>query len=149
MAPHFRNLRFGIGLVILSFLLPGPARALCDYFYFLLDPGQVVPPVVAQGSGSSELQLCDDDNVRGYIAVNVQETVTAIHMHGPASSGETGDLLYDLPVLGNEVSGRLAWPRDTATAGVVSGLPDVRRCPHGRASRWLDSRSDCQPRGCH
>jgi hypothetical protein len=88
----------GIWLAIFSLLLPGSAQALCDYFSFHLDSRQVVPPVDSLGWGHSELQLCQDDSLRGYIAIYVQETVTAVQIHGPANPGENATLLYDLPV---------------------------------------------------
>jgi hypothetical protein len=88
----------GIWLAIFSLLLPGSAQALCDYFSFHLDSRQVVPPVDSLGWGYSELQICQDDSLRGHITTYLEETITAVQIHGPANPGENGNLLYDLPV---------------------------------------------------
>ena len=79
-------------------LQPTSVRALCEYFDFRLDSDQVVPFANSQGSGWSELQLCDDDSIHGYIVINVEQAVTAVHIHGPAEPGQNGALLYELPL---------------------------------------------------
>jgi len=94
----------GVAL-ILACIVPR-AWALCDYFNYTLDPQQVVPPAQGvAGSGWSELHLCDDGSLRGYIGINTTETVTAVHIHGPSQSDGSGNLLYELPL---PVSGLLA-----------------------------------------
>ena len=90
-------------LVLVSALAaaPHPATALCDYFNFTLDSGQVVPTAQGvTGSGWSELHLCEDDSLRGYVDYNLIEPPTAAHIHGPAELTENGPQLAALPLHG-------------------------------------------------
>lgn len=75
------------------------ALALCAYFNYGLDPQQVVPPAQGvMGGGWSELHLCEDDSLRGYVGFNITETVTSVHIHGPSQRDENGPVLYELPL---------------------------------------------------
>ncbi len=85
-------------VVSLCFFAP-QARSMCDYFDYGLDPTQVVPAAKdVLGHGWSELSLCDDDSLRGYVWTNVPETVTEVHIHGPAQLDQNGPLLFKLPL---------------------------------------------------
>src|SRR5262249_35829960 len=42
--------------------------------------------------------LCDDNRITGTIAVFTSETVTAVHIHGPAGRGDNGPVLFVLPL---------------------------------------------------
>jgi hypothetical protein len=79
-------------------LLPSPGAAFCSYFSFELHPEQVVPQSDGLGFGASELSLCEDLILSGYVYVDVSETVTGVHIHGPADAGEWGEILYSLPL---------------------------------------------------
>ena len=93
-----RVLAVGCAVASLSCLVP-PVWALCDYFNYTLDAQQVVPAAQGvTGSGWSELHLCDDDSLRGYVGLSITETVTAVHIHGPSQPTENGNLLYELPL---------------------------------------------------
>ena len=88
----------GISITMLALSFPPVSAQSCDYFNYTMDPNQVVPATQVQGHGWSELHLCDDDSLRGYIGLNIVGTVTAVHIHGPADPGENGEILYELPL---------------------------------------------------
>ncbi len=70
------------------------------YFDFAIEPNQVVPPVLEYlGSGWASLALtCEEDSLVGTLWLSVRETPTAVHLHGPAQSGENAPMLFALPV---------------------------------------------------
>jgi len=118
MVRHQLHGKFPVAAILsaMGLMQPTPVRALCEYFDFRLTPDQVVPFAEAQGSGWSELQLCDDDSLRGYIVINVEETVTAVHIHGPADAGQNGALLYELPL-----------PTEHGLAVLLGPVPEEQR----------------------
>ena len=96
-----RPLQLAVALLVASSISPSQSRsadAQCENFNYHLEPSQVVPPPIANASGYSELYICHDDTLRGLIDIQVAETVTAVHIHGSASAGSNGSLLYQLPL---------------------------------------------------
>jgi hypothetical protein len=67
------------------------------YFPFPLESRQVVPPAqgVVGGGYASLMLICEEDLLRGGITIGIGETVTAVHIHGPAEAGQNGDLIFD------------------------------------------------------
>jgi hypothetical protein len=88
-----------VGIVALL-AVPGvrPAFAFCDYFNFELAGSEVVPPSGSEGWGASELHLCEDDSLRGYLFLLTESPVTAVHIHGPAQPGSNGPILFQVPL---------------------------------------------------
>jgi hypothetical protein len=85
-----------LGVMLLA-MSGRPAAALCNYVYYRLSGGRVVPPSPSAGYGWSELQLCADDSLRGYVEFYTTGTPTSVHIHGPADSLSNGPELFDLP----------------------------------------------------
>ena len=88
--------RLPAALLVLT--IASNADAFCSYFNFTISPSQVVPPANGSGFGGGEIFLCDDDRLTGSVSVNTTDAVTAVHVHGPAGAGATGDLLFTLPL---------------------------------------------------
>ena len=79
-------------------------------FKFSLDPEQVVPPSLSEGFGVADLSFCVE-RLRGTITLNLTEVVTYVHLHGPAAPGETGPLLFNLPLpMGSSVVVDISFP---------------------------------------
>jgi hypothetical protein len=77
----------------------GSAVAL-DYFTFTLFPEQVVPPAQGvQGYGAANFMLnCPANGLQGGMRIELGETVTGVHIHGPADLGQNGDVIFELPL---------------------------------------------------
>ena len=72
------------------------AEAFCSYFNYTIGPAQVVPPSAGAGFGGSEMFLCEDHLLTGSIGVYTADTVTAVHIHGPAGTSELAPVLFTL-----------------------------------------------------
>ena len=110
----------------------------CDYFNYTLDPNQVVPVAQVQGWGWSELTLCPDDSLRGYIGLSLVETVTAVHIHGPAAPGENAEILYELP---------LFFLYEDYLPVLLGGVPDDRRQWLSQEKCYVDVHTSAHPDG--
>lgn len=86
-------------ILVVSGLLLGFPRvtlALCDYLANSLEGSQVVPPVSVAWTGLTQVLVCDGHRL--LVSVHVfggSETVTGVHVHGPASITENGPVLFD------------------------------------------------------
>jgi hypothetical protein len=74
--------------------------------------------------------------ISGLVYLDVAETVTGVHIHGPANAGELGPLLYSLPLPVNGLSSVSVGPVSTT----VKDWFDL-------ALLYVDVHSDAHPDG--
>jgi hypothetical protein len=62
-----------------------------------LEGGQVVPPTDVSWEGLAILYLCSD-RLYGTVEMSSPESITAVHLHGPALPGQNAPVVFELPL---------------------------------------------------
>jgi hypothetical protein len=91
-------MRVLLSVLATTLVLSKSAHGLCSYQGAALEGMSVVPPTGVTWGGGIVLFVCDGPLLHGTLVINGPETVTAVHLHGPAGIGETGPLVMDLPL---------------------------------------------------
>jgi len=112
-----------LAIALCGSLTPMAASGDCMYFLYALDSHSTVPSSDASGRSYSAAFLCGDFHLTGSVTVETTETVTGVHIHGPANADENGPLLYTLPPL---IAGRVGFDVGPISEAVLHEI-DLRR----------------------
>ena len=80
---------------VLVLVAPQVVLGSCDYLANDLEGSQVIPPTSVTWTGWAQAIVCDGYKLLFAVHVWGSETVTALHVHGPASTTENGPILFD------------------------------------------------------
>jgi len=89
-------IKSAVALLCLMLVVSGRANATCEYAVCILEGRQVLPPTNLSWTGWAQLIVCDDRILHVQVPIEGSETVTAIHVHAPASPHENGPILFEL-----------------------------------------------------
>lgn len=104
MALLLRIRRF-VGIVLFLVLFPavGSAQTFAVVFEGHLSGASVVPPTMSTAFGYCTMSLNAPETsvYMGIRFTGLSGPNTAVHVHGPADSGSTGPIVYDIPITGS------------------------------------------------